>query len=307
MRHVDLVFFAVLGLASVAGIVDVVGAEAKPASYSQEVDNTTEGRFDAPESWGTSSYGKGVSKEDYRFARPAENSKPARFKVEIPEDGDYAVYARWPKVSGLNASVPVGVATDSGIEWTRVNQQRNGGRWVRLGVYSMRTSDDYSVLFSRETSGTEYVGADAVKVQKAGSGSASTTTPGSSAKSGRSTGSAKGEQVVREARKWSGVRYRLGGSTRSGIDCSGFTMMVYKKFGVSLPHSDDAQYRYGKKVSGALQPGDLVFFNEHGDGISHEGIYAGNGKILHASDYFGEVAESDMKYIKGYVGARRLL
>lgn len=308
MRHLTLVFFAVVGLASGAGVVGMTGAEAKPASYSQEVDNTTEGRLDAPEGWGTSSYGKGVSKEDYQFARPAEDSKPARFKVEIPEDGDYAVYARWPKVNGLNASVPIGVATASGIEWTRVNQQRNGGRWVRLGVYNMEAGDDYSILFSRETSGTDYVGADAVKVQKATSNSASTKTPeSSSAKSGVSAGSAKGEQVVREAKKWLGVRYRLGGSTRGGIDCSGLTMMVYKKAGVSLPHSDDAQYRYGKKVSGALQPGDLVFFNEHGDGISHEGIYAGNGKILHASDYFGEVTESDMKYIKGYVGARRLL
>jgi hypothetical protein len=47
----------------------------------------------------------------------------ARFKVEIPERANYAVYARWPKVKGLNDSVPVGVETASGTKWTKVNQQ----------------------------------------------------------------------------------------------------------------------------------------------------------------------------------------
>jgi cell wall-associated NlpC family hydrolase len=51
----------------------------------------------------------------------------------------------------------------------------------------------------------------------------------------------------------------------------------------------------------------LVFFNEHGRNVSHVGVYAGNGKILHASDYYNKVVESQMKYIEGYVGARRVL
>jgi cell wall-associated NlpC family hydrolase len=85
-------------------------------------------------------------------------------------------------------------------------------------------------------------------------------------------------------------------------------MQVYKKFGVSLPHWDDKQYRKGTQVpKGQEKPGDLVFFNEHGRSVSHVGIYAGNGKILHASDYYNKVVESQMKYIEGYVGARRVL
>jgi cell wall-associated NlpC family hydrolase len=85
-------------------------------------------------------------------------------------------------------------------------------------------------------------------------------------------------------------------------------MQVYKKFGVSLPHWDDKQYRKGTQVpKGQEKPGDLVFFNEHNRGISHVGIYAGNGKVVHASDYFNRVAESDMRYLKGYVGARRFV
>jgi cell wall-associated NlpC family hydrolase len=59
--------------------------------------------------------------------------------------------------------------------------------------------------------------------------------------------------------------------------------------------------------SGPEGPGDLVFFNEHGRNVSHGGIYADNGKTIHASDYYNKVAESQMKYMTGYVGARRVL
>lgn len=292
------VLFAIFAIAGVIFLADTPEVEGEPGSHV--VDNATEDRFESDGDWGTSSYGRGVHDEDYRFARPAEDSEPARFKVEIPEDGDYAVYARWPKVKGLNSSVPIGVATASGVEWTRVNQQQNGGRWVKLGVYTMEAGDDYSILFSRETSGTDYVGADAVKVERVADSSREPEASSSSSNS-------RGEEVVKEAKKWSGVPYRLGGATRRGIDCSGLTMAAYKKFGISLPHSDRAQYRYGKKVSGSPKRGDLVFFNEHGNGISHVGIYAGNGKVVHASDYHNKVTESQVKYIKGYVGARRLL
>jgi cell wall-associated NlpC family hydrolase len=155
-------------------------------------------------------------------------------------------------------------------------------------------------IFSQEASGTDYVGADALKVEKVADSSPEEPQASDSASDPR------GEEVVKEAKKWSGVRYRLGGSTRRGIDCSGLTMMAYKKFGVSLPHSDKGQYRYGEKVSGTPRPGDLVFFDEHGKGISHVGIYAGDGKIVHASDYHNKVTETKMKYLKGYKGARRL-
>ena len=114
---------------------------------------------------------------------------------------------------------------------------------------------------------------------------------------------------MREARKWSGVRYRLGGESRRGVDCSGFTMQVYKKFGLSLPHWDDKQYRKGTQPpKGQEKTRSPGFFNEHGRILSHVGIYAGNGRIIHASDYYNRVVvESQMKYISGYVGARRIL
>jgi hypothetical protein len=175
-------------------------------------------------------------------------------------------------------------------------------------------------VFSRRAGGEGYVIADAVKVEYDSPAAAPEAPEGEEAAPPESSEgeesrvsessapeSRSGQDVVREAKKWIGVRYKLGGQTRRGVDCSGLTMMVFKRFGVSLPHWDDKQYRMGKKVAkGKEKPGDLVFFNEHGRGISHVGIYSGNGNIVHASDYFGKVTESKMKYIKGYAGARRL-
>ena len=312
MRRLAVVLFAVsVGMGGVVA-AGVTEALAEPDAEEGVVENTTEGRFEADEGWGVSLYGHSVSGENYSFARTSEDGRSARNKVEIPERANYAVYARWPKVKGLNDSVPVGIETASGTKWTKVNQQKNGGRWVRIGEYEMEAGDDNSVEFSRQTSGEDYVAVDAVKVKKiseaspareASKGDKSETTSERASASEQS-----GEDVVKEARKWIGVRYRLGGESRRGVDCSGLTLQVYKTFGVVLPHWDDKQYRMGTKVpKGKEKPGDLVFFNEHDRSISHVGIYAGNGRIIHASDYYNRVVESPMKYIKGYVGARRFL
>jgi peptidoglycan DL-endopeptidase CwlO len=78
-----------------------------------------------------------------------------------------------------------------------------------------------------------------------------------------------------------GARYRYGAAGPSAFDCSGLVMWAYRGAGKSLPHSSRAMSRIGTPVSkGALQPGDLVFFY---GGPSHVAIYAGNGKVVHAS------------------------
>ena len=119
--------FAVLVIVGLAGAAGAPEIEAKSASYSQVVVNAEKNRFKAVSGWGTSSYGKGVYEKDYSFARPGEEPGTAQFKVEIPEEGEYAVYARWPRVKGLNAKTPFGVKTASGIERTKVNQRQPGG------------------------------------------------------------------------------------------------------------------------------------------------------------------------------------
>ncbi|MCU1438843.1 MAG: NlpC/P60 family protein [Naasia sp.] len=86
-------------------------------------------------------------------------------------------------------------------------------------------------------------------------------------------------QVYQVALQYQGVPYVFGGSNPSGFDCSGFVMFVYAQFGVSLAHSVRSQAASGTVISAAdAQPGDLVVWS---DG-SHDGIYAGNGRVVHA-------------------------
>ena len=84
--------------------------------------------------------------------------------------------------------------------------------------------------------------------------------------------------------EWKDVRYKMGGTSKSGIDCSGFTQKVYKeKFGVSLPRTTVTQVDLGVEVKKSeLIPGDLVFFKTSKTD-KHVGVYVGNGEFLHAS------------------------
>lgn len=95
----------------------------------------------------------------------------------------------------------------------------------------------------------------------------------------------KGEEVVIYAKEFLGTPYVGGGNSLTrGVDCSGFTSQIYKKFGVSLQRSSRDQFASnGKKVSrNELQPGDLVFYGYDGR-VNHVAIYVGNDKIVHAS------------------------
>jgi len=84
-------------------------------------------------------------------------------------------------------------------------------------------------------------------------------------------------------------------------------MTVYAKFGFSLPDSPGGQMGYGRPISGPPAAGDLLFWNEDGSGITHNGIATGNGTTIHASANPGYVTETPIDAIPGYVGARRLL
>lgn len=107
-----------------------------------------------------------------------------------------------------------------------------------------------------------------------------------------------------------GVDYDYGGTTTGGFDCSGFTGYVFKKLGISLPRSSKEQFQRGKKVArDDLRAGDLVFFNTSGHGVSHVGIYIGDGKFAHASVTRGVTIDSLSAdyYVKRYIGARRVM
>jgi cell wall-associated NlpC family hydrolase len=120
----------------------------------------------------------------------------------------------------------------------------------------------------------------------------------------------KSSQVTSNAKKVMGVKYLYGGTSTKGFDCSGFVGYVYKKVGVKLPRTSKAMYKTGKSVSKKnLKTGDLVFFNTSGKGVSHNGIYIGNGKFIHSSSSKGvSVSKINDPYYWGkkYVGAKRV-
>jgi cell wall-associated NlpC family hydrolase len=114
-----------------------------------------------------------------------------------------------------------------------------------------------------------------------------------------------GARAVRIAAEEIGVRYRYGGSSPTGFDCSGLVAYVYGKLGIRLPHNAAAQYSYGRPVGRShLRPGDLVFFY----GLGHVGLYIGQGRIIHAPHSGERVEIQSLASGSGsVVGARRLV
>lgn len=91
--------------------------------------------------------------------------------------------------------------------------------------------------------------------------------------------------ICQYAKEFIGNKYVWGGvSLTNGVDCSGFTMQIYKKYGIKLPHSSVSQSKMGTKVSlSEAKAGDLVFYAKGGT-VNHVGIYIGNGQVVHASN-----------------------
>jgi hypothetical protein len=120
-------------------------------------------------------------------------------------------------------------------------------------------------------------------------------------------------QVLEIARDYLGMPYAWGGAGRSGFDCSGFTSAVFAQVGYGLPRTSREQYKIGLEVPrSALQVADLLFFvsSPGGRRITHVGIYAGDGEIIHAATGKGEVTYDRLAsryYSARLLGARRIL
>ncbi len=117
--------------------------------------------------------------------------------------------------------------------------------------------------------------------------------------------------VVAEAHKWIGTKYRSGGNSRAGTDCSGLVWAIYGDImSIKMPRTAWEQQIFCKPVNrAALMPGDLVFFSSSKNGrVSHVGIYIGQGEMIHASTSSGVIrsALSENYYQRHYHSAGRV-
>ena len=196
--------------------------------------------------------------------------------------------------------------TDSKI-WTQIVKderypvvdQQDG--WVQIDLGSVDTEDgsqdgDEKAYISTRDNNVEvrYALNEAIKFTPAKDSSSGASSDGS----GSSTKQSRRSQLVNYALQFVGNRYVWGGtSLTNGVDCSGFTMRVMDKFGVSLPHYSGSQAQMGKKVTSAtMKPGDLIFYAGSNGKVNHVAIYIGNGRIVHAASRRSGIKTSTWNY-----------
>lgn len=117
-------------------------------------------------------------------------------------------------------------------------------------------------------------------------------------------------KIMNQYANWKGVSYRLGGTTKNGIDCSSFVQRTFiEQFGVALPRTTSEQESSGQGVKrNSLKPGDLVLFKT-GRRMKHVGIYIGDDKFVHASTSSGVIVSelTNDYWNKRYYAGRRVI
>ena len=226
----------------------------------------------------------------------------------------------------------VNIRSGAGTSYSEVNQAKRGEKAYIIGI----NSGWYKVIFENtigyvrsdyvDLTEIPYENKDSSKSPKffrggnstgvtpsasALNGSGSSSSGSSSSGSSASTGTnATGNQIVAKAKQYLGVPYKWGGTDPSGFDCSGFVYYVLRSLGINVSRTQTAMYAQGTPVSKSnLQPGDVVFFqNTYKAGLSHVGIYVGNGQFIHAPSSGKVVSYSNLNtayYIEHYYGAVR--
>lgn len=230
------------------------------------------------------------------------------------------------QITGTGVNLRSGPSTSHGV----VTVGSNGGKCYILGInegwYKVIYNDKICYIRSDFVKLTEYpyenqASPNTPKFFRGGKSLG--TAPSAAALNGTaSSGSVKpsisvipsnvtGSTILATAQKYLGTPYVYGGASPSGFDCSGFVYYVLKELGFSPYRTPSAQYGQGTAVTkDNLQVGDIVFFvGTYASGISHVGIYAGNGQFIHAPNSRSTVSYSDLTsgyWANHYYGARRM-
>lgn len=126
----------------------------------------------------------------------------------------------------------------------------------------------------------------------------------------QTSGGNKASKVIQIAKSKMGCKYVWGATGPNTFDCSGLMLWSFRQIGVKLPRTSKEQSNAGQYVSRAnLKPGDLVFFNTSGKGVSHVGLYIGNNQFVHAPNRRTVVKINDLSgyYLQRYVTGRRVI
>ena len=196
------------------------------------------------------------------------------------------------------------------------------GKWykVKVGSDTGYVSKDYVSDTAKVTNRSLTEPRENKEDEKEAENTKNTNTTASDKTTGNNTSttssSIKGTDVVAYAKRYLGYKYVWGGDGSNGtFDCSGFTMYVYKHFGVSLPHYTVSQYNSGKgkKITkqSDLKMGDIVYLTDYVTGApcGHCGIYISDGKFIHADSTVMKVNISDLNgmYKGRFCGALRII
>jgi len=149
-----------------------------------------------------------------------------------------------------------------------------------------------------------------------GSSRKTTTTTTKVEKPSKKSNSKKTEAVVKYAKTFNGTKYKFGGTTKKGMDCSGLVYTSYKKEGITMPRVSRDMATKGKRISiSKINKGDLLFFktNKNKKTINHVGLVVENKRgevfFIHATSSLGVIISSlEERYWKNsFIEVRRII
>jgi len=253
--------------------------------------------------------------EDVRDQSTIRNVRePAKPAVKMAIKGRNVNFRSKPD---LDADVVLSLAGDEVVtvldslgEWRRVKTADGDVGYINKMFLKEIKPVQAPAAGAADNSGKTVITKNAGKSSGGSSGSSS-----SSSSSGGGAAAKAGSKLIAYARQFMGIRYKWGGTTTKGFDCSGFTQYVMRHFGASIPRVSRDQAQSGSAVKREnLRVGDLVFFARSASNrtINHVGIYIGSGNFIHSSSGGGGkgVTVSNLNsgsYSRRYAGARRYL